>query len=99
MSEFRMDWKSSYDQARRTSPAVAMFREEIYLAFVANDETNHLLVASSSDGINWTGNVRIYQTSKTAPALTVFQDQLYLAFVTNNGSSNLRVVSSSDGIN
>ena len=41
-------------------------------AFVANNESNDLLVAASPDGQRWSGNAPTGQQSKTAPALAAF---------------------------
>jgi hypothetical protein len=63
---------------------------ELYVAFVANNETNSLLVSKSADGQNWSDNVWAGgQLSKFAPALAVFKNELYVAFVANNETNNL----------
>jgi hypothetical protein len=62
-------------QSSKTAPALAVFQEKLWIAFVAKD-TNQLLVANSVDGQEWSDNIRVQnpdqsQSSKTAPALSV----------------------------
>jgi hypothetical protein len=79
--------------------ARALYPSTVLLtAFVANNGTNDLLVASSGDGVSWSGNTRVGQSSKAAPSLAVFNKRLWMAFVANNGSNDLLVTSSADGV-
>jgi hypothetical protein len=72
---------------------------QLILAYVANNDSNDLLTASSTDGINWMGSRLVQgQSSKTAPALVEFHGQLILAYVANNDSNDLLTASSTDGV-
>jgi hypothetical protein len=44
----------------------------LWTSFVAGNGTGTVLVASSPDGVNWTGSTNIGQLSATAPSLAVF---------------------------
>ena len=90
-------------QLSATAPSLAGFdngvNTQLYCAFVADNGTGTVLVASSPDGVNWTGSTNIGQLSATAPSLTPFNGQLYCAFVADNITGNLLVASSPDGVN
>ena len=63
-------------QSSKTAPALAVFPDKLWIAFVANNDTNQLLVANSVNGQNWSDNIRVKnpnqsQSSKAAPALSV----------------------------
>ena len=83
-----------------SSPSFANFNGKLYVAFRANDSSNSLWIASSTDGVNFGsqtnyGNIQM----GSAPSLTVFNNQLYVAFQANDPSHKLFVTSSSDGVN
>jgi hypothetical protein len=81
-------------QSSRTAPALCVFNSELYLAYVANNSTNDLLITKSSDGISWSPPQQVTgQSSKFAPALAVFppSNLLVLAYVANNSSNDLLV--------
>jgi hypothetical protein len=90
-------------QSSKTAPALAVLAEglvnTLVLAYVANNESNDLLVTKSSDkGSTWTAPARVStQSSKTAPALAVLDNTLVLAYVANNESNDLLVTKSGDG--
>ena len=71
----------------------------LWTSFVADNTTGTVLVASSPDGVNWTGNTNIGQASATAPSLAPFNGQLYVAFVADNATGTVLVASSPDGVN
>jgi hypothetical protein len=75
----------------------------LWTAFIANNPTNNVLVASSADGVNWSAGAGINQTSQFAPSLVAFNgsgdNRLYVAFVANNTTNDLLVASSADGVN
>ena len=57
-------------QSSKFAPAVAVFQKRLWLAFVANNDSNQLLVCHTSDGATWTGADQITnQSSKFAPSL------------------------------
>jgi hypothetical protein len=52
------------------APALAAWQARLWLAFVANNSTNQLLVCSSADGQTWSANTGVAnQATKAAPAL------------------------------
>ena len=85
--------------AMGSAPAMAVFNNKLYVAYLANDGTNELYVTSSSDGVNFaaaTGYSNLLMGS--APALAVFNSKLYVAFRSNDSRNILFVTSSSDGV-
>ena len=46
-----------------------MFDNKLWIVFVANNNSNELLVCSSSDGQNWSSSTEVRQYSKAAPAI------------------------------
>jgi hypothetical protein len=55
-------------QASKAAPAVAVFQNKLWVAFVANNATNDLLVCSSADGRAWSQSTPVQeQASKAAP--------------------------------
>jgi hypothetical protein len=72
----------------------------LWLDYVANDNSNRLLVTSSFDGVNWTHSAQVSgQFSPVAPALTEINGTLWLAYVGTDGSNRLLVTSTGDGVN
>ncbi len=100
-----VNWTGSTNigQLSGTAPSLAGFdngvNTQLYCAFVADNGTGTVLVASSPDGVNWTADGGIGQLSATAPSLAVFNGQLYCAFVADNGTGTVLVASSPDGVN
>jgi hypothetical protein len=96
-------------QSSKLAPAISGFGNSLnfnlLLAYVANNNSNDLLVTSSTDGITWSKPSQITgQSSKLAPAIVEFVQspddncKLILAYVANNSSNDLLVTSSTDGI-
>src|SRR5215468_3112576 len=62
-------------QSSKTAPALAVFREKLWIAFVANN-TDQLFVANSVNGRQWSDRSRVQnpdqsQSSRAALALSV----------------------------
>lgn len=76
------------------APALTMFGEKFYLAFVANDGSKMIHVTSSDNGENWIDPFNTNISSDFTPSMIVFNDLLYLAYVFKN---ELLITSSSDG--
>ena len=76
-----------------------MFDNKLWIVFVANNNSNELLVCSSSDGQNWSSSTEVQQYNKAAPAVACVDNKLRIVFVANNDSNELLVCSSSDGQN
>ena len=76
-----------------------MFDNKLWIVFVANNNSNELLVCSSSDGQNWSSSTEVQQSSKATHPLAVFDNKLWIVFVANDDSNELLVCSSSDGQN
>jgi hypothetical protein len=81
-----------------TAPALAAFRDRLYMAFQSNDGTNSLTVTSSGDGDSFTP-VRAYPGIRmgSAPAMAEFDGMLVIAFQANDASHSLYVTMSADG--
>lgn len=67
------------------------------MVYVANEEKNDLIVATSPNGVDWSFGKRLGPTTKAAPTLAVFGDQLLLVFI--DDSDTLAYCTSTDGVN
>jgi hypothetical protein len=74
----------------------------MYLAFVANNNSNRLLVSHSGNGTNWKPSTQVgSESSKRAPAAAFVSSGpqgFTLGFVANNASNQLLVSHSADGV-
>jgi hypothetical protein len=58
------------NQSSKAAPALAVFENRLWIAFVANDASNQLLVSHSAGGKNWSPSIQVQnQSSKATPAL------------------------------
>lgn len=83
-----------------TSPSMAVFNGEIYIAYQANDGSHNTMITTSSDGVNFSTPVRysFLQThSATGPVIITWNGKLWLAYTGVDGYVYLG--SSSNGIN
>lgn len=72
----------------------------LHAAYVANDDTNQLLVTSSSDGVIWSPDAIVdAHSSKFAPAVVVFNNKLHVVYVANNDTNQMLAISSPDAVN
>ena len=119
-----VNWTVNSDifPASALAPSLAGFdngvNTQLYCAYVADNNTpggpgtGTVLVSSTADGVNWTGDTlresdggptigytNIGQLSATAPSLAVFNGQLYCAFVADDGTGTVLVCSTADGVN
>jgi hypothetical protein len=70
-----------------------------WIAFVATDGTNEILLSSSSDGYNWGSLLRTGHHTRAAPALSFVNGQLFLMFLGNDPSKpSIFACTSSDGV-
>ena len=63
-------------QSSKAAPALAVFQNKLWIAFVASNNTNQLLICNSGNGQDWSDNSQVKnpsqsQSSKAAPALLV----------------------------
>jgi hypothetical protein len=80
------------------SPALAVYNNKLYVAYVA-DYSYQLMIASSSDGINWFDVAPIpNQYTLQTPALAVYNNKLYVAFTASDESGHV-LIASYDGTN
>ncbi len=94
-----------FNQYSKCAPSLAVWNGSLYVAFVADNPSNTLLVYHSSnpsDPASWTATAATNQTSANAPSLAAYRPQgqtgdLYLAFVADNGSNDIFVCSLSSG--
>src|SRR5215472_10196387 len=92
----------SQSQSSKAAPALAVFQNKLWIAFVANDTSNQLLICNSGNGQDWSDNILVKnpsqsQSSKAAPALAVFQNKLWIAFVASDTSNQLLICNSGNG--
>ena len=58
------------NQSSKAAPALAVFDNRLWIAFVANDASNQLLVSHSAGGKTWSPSAQVQnQSSKATPAL------------------------------
>ena len=73
----------------------------MYLAFVANNDTNRLLVSRSSNGKDWQPSTQVgNESSKRAPAISFVSSGpqgFTLGFVANDATNQLLISRSADG--
>jgi hypothetical protein len=95
-------WSTNTDVGQASNgsaPSLAVFGDQLWVAFIADNPGRNVLVCSSPDGVHWTGNTDIGQASNgSAPSLAVFGDQLWVAFIADNPGRNVLVCSSADGV-
>jgi len=96
------DWTDSVGaggQRSKTAPAMAVFRDELFMAYVSNDDRNMLMLHSTKNLVEWSKPVFTEQATKFAPALLTWGAELVLAYVDNSDTFELRTMSSTDGVN
>lgn len=94
------DWSGNQHISNTTSnqaPALAVWNNALYMAFVDSNNNNDLTVISSTDGLNWSNDLTVGQSSGNTPALVVWHNRLYLFFVGADMGHGLQFVSSTDG--
>jgi hypothetical protein len=79
------------------SPALAVLNDTFYMVYVANNGSQELFVAKSTDGLSWTNLPPIAgQTSPMAPAVLALGGSLIVAYVADNGSNDIFVTMSTN---
>ena len=87
-------------QFSKASPSLASFNGKLWVAFIASNGGNNILICNSSDGVVWSDDLDIHQASNgSGPSLAVFDNKLWVAFIANNSGNNVLVCSSPDGKN
>jgi len=90
---------TTLSQTSVQGPALAIFNGRLYMAWTGTDNPNHLNVAYTTDGVNFTAPVVIPNNSSVnyaGPGLTAFNGKLYLSWT--GGSALVNYISSSDGV-
>jgi hypothetical protein len=106
-----VEWAEHFlvNQQSKTTPTVerspVVLSADRVLAFVANNDSNDLLVVTSTLGDHWSEHHPVNQQSRTAPALAclgtvIGEDRklLVMAFVANNQSNDLLTCTSQDAV-
>src|SRR5437016_2731581 len=57
--------------------------KDLLMGFVENSSNQGVCLATSGDGVNWSGPTKVGETGPLAPSLAVFKDKMYLAFASN----------------
>ena len=90
---------SRLEQTSGKGCSIVEFQGKVWIAFIANDSGNNVLVCSSPDGVNWSGgNTDIHQAAGSSPSLAVFNNRLWIAFTANDSGNNVLVCYSDDGV-
>ena len=74
---------------------MTVFNNTLYLTYRANNQSNDLLLTSSTNGVTWTNSVLVGQKSQVGPALTMFNNALYLAYA--GLSDDIHLITSTNG--
>jgi hypothetical protein len=88
-------------QNTQSGCSLAFWQDKIWLAFLAHDNTNRIVVCSSSDGgsswspTNLVQNANQVQSgqSQLAPSLGVFKNQLWVSFISNDNDNRILLCS------
>ncbi len=56
-------------QHSKTAPSLAVANNQLWVAFVANNESGDVVTCASLDGRQWSDNVPVRQRSQIAPIL------------------------------
>jgi hypothetical protein len=102
-----LSWSHDFmvQQKSKREPAIAVFNNKLYVAYVAPDDTGRLYVTASSIDSVWPTNGTFTYLSalmdtqngtSIAPVLAVYNNTLYLVYVADY-SYQLMIASSSDG--
>ena len=67
------------------------------MAYVADDASDQLLVISSADGRNWSGDFVTNHRSPFAPTLVAANGRLSMAYVADDRTRQILFISSQDG--
>jgi hypothetical protein len=80
-------------------PAVAEFKDKLFIAFKANDNSNEILVASTKKAKDWPKATRIktHDSTPHRPALIASPTSLTLAWTGDNIEHQIYVSSSTNG--
>jgi hypothetical protein len=101
---------SVHGQLSKTAPSLAVFAgpfddftphhhiDRLWVAFVANNSTDSVLLCSTHDGQTWTDNTRVGEGSQTAPSLAVRYHQMWIGFIANNASHEVLALWTLDGL-
>lgn len=86
----------------RAAPALTVFRDKLWMAFLDNNpSSSNIWVCSSDDGVRWSECTKLINDAftRTTPALAVLNGRLHLAFLDNNrSSSDIWICRSDDGV-
>ena len=99
------DWQwTSIQQTSKSGTSLAVFNNQLWVGFIADNDTNDILLCSSTDGFNWSDSLYINQqgsfaTQSAALSLAAFNNQLWVAFNPNNNTPTILLCSSTDGQN
>jgi len=87
----------------KAGPALAAFKGQLHMVYIANDPSNTLLHIASFDGVNWGPETAVVSSqvhsSKAGPALAVLNGQLHMTYIANDPSNTLLHIASFDGVN
>jgi hypothetical protein len=84
------DWSPAVEvggpAAVRTSPALAVFRDKLYIAWI-DAATRGIVIKSSPDGVAWSAAQTLNEVApNTYTSMAVFRDRLYVAYISSVGS-------------
>lgn len=73
-----------FNQYSKCAPALAVFGDALYLAFVANNSTNQILYCTFTEQAGWSGDFQTGQASPLSPSLVQYGESLQMVFVSND---------------
>lgn len=91
----------SYEVLSKHSPDLFVFNKKLWLSYINPNESadNHVVLQSSSDGVNWPGLDRAGggQRSPRGPNVALFGSTLVMGYIADNDTNSLLISTSSDG--
>ena len=82
-----------------SAPALQVFNSKLYVAYRANDPSNTLFIASSSDGVNFSYQPLTGQKMgpNSSPALAISNGALYCVYSADDTGNEMVVTATTDG--
>ncbi len=79
-----------FNQYSKCTPALAVFGDSLFMAYVSNDSTNRILYTSFTAATGWAAAKDTGHFSPQSPALVEYGGNLQMVFISNDGKSAIR---------
>jgi hypothetical protein len=78
------------DHHSKCGPALAVFGDSLYIAYISNDSTNTIRYSSFTAATGWVAAKDTGHFSGQSPALVEYGGNLHMVFITNDGKNAIR---------